>query len=317
VDKSKRLRFLTEKYNNDSLTKKEYEEFLAMLNSLDTLSELDELLTSYWQQTAHGAVKESSSPEEPISFTRKKKRRLLNWGIAASLLILLTATIHYFARPLPGPYITYETGFGEVKEVDLPDGSVVTLNANSELSWDSEWAKEDARHVKLRGEAFFDIKHLHGMTFTVQTGDVSVEVVGTSFNVDSRNRKTEVYLDEGKVKLHVEQGTSDVIVMEPGEKVKYDGENGKIIKTENESMISAAPWKKGVLSFKDMEFREVLEKLTAIYGKTFTCTDDSLLSKHIYLGVPYADWDKVKEALELSMDIHISQHADTYVISKE
>ena len=317
VDKNKRFSFLLEKYRNDSLTKAEYEEFLKRLNAPDAQDELDEMLTGYWNLSGDGPLavdEQEPSPNKPTFFSGR--RNLMKWSIAASLLVMLTATLLYVVRP-SGEYVTYKTDFGEIKEVNLPDGSVVTLNANSEFSWNCDWEDEEARQVTLKGEAFFDIKHVRGMTFTVQTGDVSVEVVGTSFNVDSRNQKTAVYLDEGKVKLHVDRERSDAIVMKPGEKVDYNAANGKLVKTADESMSSAASWKDGVLNFKDLEFRDVLEKLTAIYGKKFTCADDDILSRHMYLGVPYKDWNQVKEALELSMDIKISEHEDTYVIRKE
>lgn len=317
MNKNERLRFLLDKYRNDSLTKAEYEEFLSRLNAPDAQSELDEMLTAYWNQSDNGVAADEQEPPPKRRTLFLGKRNLRNWSIAASLLIMLTATLFYLGRSLPGSYVTYKTGFGEIKEVNLPDGSVVTLNANTEFSWDRDWEKKEARHVTLKGEAFFDIKHLHGMTFTVQTDEASVEVVGTSFNVDSRNRKTAVYLDEGKVKLHVDRERPEAIVMKPGEKVDYNAANGELVKTADESMSSAASWKDGVLNFKDMEFREVLEKLTAIYGKKFTCADDRILSKHMYLGVPYRDWNQVKEALELAMDIKILEHEDTYVISKE
>ncbi|WP_158858757.1 hypothetical protein [Lunatibacter salilacus] len=52
---------------------------------------------------------------------------------------------------------------------------------------------------------------------------------------------------------------------------------------------------------------EVLVKLTQIYGKEFVSTDSSLLAKELYLGVPYSDWETVRQALELSLNIQFNE----------
>jgi len=68
-------------------------------------------------------------------------------------------------------------------------------------------------------------------------------------------------------------------------------------------MITAASWKKNILNFKNMKFGEVLNLLRDIYGQSFECSDPNLLSTPMYLGVPYSDWDAVRQALELSLNI--------------
>jgi ferric-dicitrate binding protein FerR (iron transport regulator) len=113
----------------------------------------------------------------------------------------------------------------------------------------------------------------------------------------------------------MEHDLTNTIAMEPGQKVKYDAGQKKMEKTENESMISSASWKKGVLNFKDMEFREVLDKLKNIYGKSFKCEEEELLSKTIYLGVPYSDWEAVRQALELSLDIQFIESGNIMEIT--
>src|SRR5690554_4958388 len=186
------------------------------------------------------------SSKKTHSLIKKNPWGLAKWNVAASILILITAAVVYFAnRPSDKLYTSYKTDFSEILDVELPDGSSVTLNANSELTWNNQWKKKGTRQVMLVGEAFFNIETLENkMAFTVETGGVSVEVVGTSFNVNNRNEKVEVYLDEGKVNLYIKHDISNFITMEPGEKVKYDGGRKKMEKTMNESMITSASWKK-------------------------------------------------------------------------
>lgn len=307
MNKNKRLEELVKKYNDDSLTKEEYQEFILMLNDSNNLDILENIVTGSWHMPQNDQL--NGHREGEYIKTKFRSHSLKKWNIAASIIILISAGFMYFILQSPREINTYyKTDFSQILEVELPDGSVVTLNANSELAWDNRWKKNGNRQVKLCGEAFFDIKSLDNqMTFTVKTGDVSVEVLGTSFNVNSRDQKVEVYLDEGKVNLLMDNLAKDIIVMEPGQKVKYDAELKKTEKTTNESMISSASWKKGVLNFKEMKFQEVLDKLKNIYGKSFKCEDLDLLAKTIYLGVPYSDWESLRQALELSLDIQIKE----------
>ena len=309
MEKNKRLEELLEKYKSNSLAKAEYQELLELLNDSENLDLLDSLLDDEWENITKDPV-ESTKAKDLRSGARW--RDIGKWKIAASILILVAVSVIYFIdRPPKDLYTTYRTDFAETLEVELPDGSTVTLNANSQLQWDNQWKEKGARRAILAGEAFFNVKSFHDKpAFIVATGEVSVEVVGTSFNVDNRDEKVEIYLDEGKVNLSLAHNLTSSIAMEPGQKIRYDAVQKKVEMTENETMISSASWKKGVLNFKDMEFREVLDKLKNIYGKPIQCEEEDLLTKKIYLGVPYSDWDAVMQALELSLDITFNESGD-------
>ena len=315
MNNSERFEELIEKYKENALDEFEFQELLRMLDDAGNVETLEGVLTDYWHGM-HQARPDENSVMQP-SLPPRETRKLMLLSIAASFLILVTASVFYLRDVSPREsFITYTTTFGEVKEVELSDGSRVTLNANSELTWSNHWGSSGVREAVLKGEAFFDIRHLRdGMSFFVRSADVSVEVIGTSFNMDSRDQKVEIYLDEGEINLLTEGGLADKIKMEPGQRIKYDLEQKKMERTTNESMISAASWKKGVLNFKDKEFRLVLDKLKNIYGKSFYCEDHDLLSKTIYLGVPYSDWDAVRQALELSLDIQFTESGEKIAIT--
>ena len=315
MNNRERFEELIGKYKENALNEFEFHELLRMLDDARNVEALEDVLTGDWygmrqRQPGENSVTQPSLPP-------RGNKKLMHWGIAASFLILVATSVFHLLDVFPREsFTTYTTAFAEVKEVELSDGSRVTLNANSELTWNNHWENSGVREAVLKGEAFFDIQHLRdGMSFFVRSGDVSVEVIGTSFNIDSRDQRVEVYLDEGEINLLMEGGTADKIKMEPGQRIKYDLEQKKIESTTNESMISAASWKKGVLNFKDKEFRLVLDKLKNIYGKSFYCEDQDLLSKTIYLGVPYSDWDAVRQALELSLDVQFTASGDKIEIT--
>ena len=100
--------------------------------------------------------------------------------------------------------------------IDLPDGSKIYLNRNSELSYRENFGK-NKRDVKLTGEAFFEISPDAIKPFIIDAGKASVKVVGTSFNVITNNTESavEVFVITGKVILSDKSG-SQSIALEPG-----------------------------------------------------------------------------------------------------
>jgi transmembrane sensor len=83
----------------------------------------------------------------------------------------------------------------------LPDGSVVTLNKRSSISYAKEFTNTGTRQITLNGEAFFDVQPDKSKPFVINVNDVTVTVVGTSFNIKSNKKKTEVIVETGIVKV--------------------------------------------------------------------------------------------------------------------
>ena len=82
----------------------------------------------------------------------------------------------------------------------LSDGSVVTINKGSSISYLSKF-KGETRQVALKGEAFFNVTPNKEKPFIVSVNDVLIKVVGTSFNVKTINGSTEVVVESGIVKV--------------------------------------------------------------------------------------------------------------------
>tara|TARA_R110001592_G_scaffold344405_1_gene635608 strand:+ start:33025 stop:33990 length:966 start_codon:yes stop_codon:yes gene_type:complete len=303
---------LFKKYIDGSLSRAEYEKFLSLLDSDDSLAALDKEMDKLWEHDYEG----ENGVTTAASAAKKSTKHFTYWGIAAAILMVVGFTSWFaFLQNGATGFEEYHTEFGEVKELTLPDGSEIKLNANSSITWDKAWEAKGKRQIVLTGEAFFDIQSLPGkIPFVVETGEVSLEVIGTSFNVDNRSEKVAIYLDEGRLNVHLKDPEIEVIKMVPGDKVQVDPETKEIAKETNTSLINSASWKNGILNFKDMKLAEVLVKLTNIYGKTFVCENEALLDIDLYLGVPFSDWDTVKQVLSLSLDIEFIENDDVVEI---
>jgi transmembrane sensor len=119
---------------------------------------------------------------------------------AASIaLILAVGAFAFFSRSDSTPAIEQITG-NNIERVELPDASVATLSRDTKITYKEEF-KGESREVILEGEAFFKVTPDKNKPFIIHTPRVDIKVIGTSFNVNSRNGKLEVSVMEGKVQI--------------------------------------------------------------------------------------------------------------------
>ncbi len=130
-------------------------------------------------------------------------RRMAWLRIAAVILVIVGAAWLAWTMLSPATdaslYATIYSNDKVVKDT-LPDGSVVTLNKHATFSYPKKFTG-NTRSITLEGEAFFDIAHDESKPFIIHTNDVTIKVLGTSFNVKSSAEKTEVIVETGVVEV--------------------------------------------------------------------------------------------------------------------
>ena len=178
----------------------------------------------------------------------RNKRVLRALGVAASISLLFaltTFTIYTFQQNAKSASTLNEVTapLGSRTNLVLPDGSSVWLNSGSKLTYTSGFGRK-TRDVSLSGEAFFDIRHQEGKPFTVNSGDLHIEVLGTTFNVKAypEENTIETTLVKGKVtvKLNSEE-SGQVIVLKPNEKLIYSKNkelSGSMVLVDTEKKVS-------------------------------------------------------------------------------
>jgi len=150
-------------------------------------------------------------------------------GIAASLVLLFG--IFFFGT---SNEVISSTGIAEKTEIALPDGSIVKLNANSTLSYNKKTFTEN-RNIDLEGEAYFKVAK--GSKFTVSSSQGTVTVLGTQFNVITRNNLFETICYEGKVKVNSKK-TEKILNPTDGIRFLDNKEEDLKINTNEPSWIS-------------------------------------------------------------------------------
>jgi ferric-dicitrate binding protein FerR (iron transport regulator) len=158
--------------------------------------------------------------------------------------------------------------------VELPDGSRITLNRNSKLSYHLNLGKH-RRDVKLTGEAFFEISADATRPFTIDAGKASVTVVGTSFNVITKNidSEVEVFVETGKVKVTDNEGSKS-LTLDPGYVGTMSSANSAKIMNTNPNYMS---WNTGLLVYNGQKLDIVFKDLRRVYNMEIIADDPAIL----------------------------------------
>lgn len=166
---------------------------------------------------------------------------------------------------------------GEKSEMILPDGTAITLNADTRLRIPSDFSVTN-RHLELAGEAYFNVKHDTDNPFTVVTESINIEVLGTSFDLSCYPDEDMVttVLDEGKIRFAgANNNKVNGTYLKPGETAYYHKSSGVFKVKETDKTDRASSWKQGVITFKDMPFYLLVKKIERQYDVEIS-VDESL-----------------------------------------
>lgn len=272
------------------------------------LPEMDSKIMAYQEFLKGGRrISDCGSHHEAQVSSRPIHHR---WWLAASIIIFISAGLFFLGDSLF--YRMYTAESGMIKSFTLPDGSKVTLNANSSVKVLRSLMGRESREVWIDGEAFFEVmKKNDGAKFIVHTNNFDVEVLGTKFNVNDRRGKTEVVLAEGKVKL-VTKGQMPLI-MNPGEQVSLstaqDGFERQVAKTKKYEA-----WRNNRLVFENTPLSEVGQMILDYYGVKVVVSDSLLATRQFTGTLPNNDLDVILLALKTAYKIEIERKEDQIIL---
>nr|WKN35632.1 DUF4974 domain-containing protein [Tunicatimonas sp. TK19036] len=228
-------------------------------------------------------VAKARQREEILGYEKTvgRKRRVgqwLRWG--AACLFIGLSVLFYFRYEKTASESTpllsikkIEVPNGNIQKILLPDGTKVWLNAGSTLEYAEPFL---TRNVLLTGEGFFDVVRDEASPFTVQTEDLKVRVLGTSFNVkEYKNEPATVAVASGSVRVSLEKDSSEHIVLSPAEGVIVDKAHATFIKSTPD-LSRLAAWREGKLIFQDQSLREIIPTLERWYQVQIVLSDESI-----------------------------------------
>jgi ferric-dicitrate binding protein FerR (iron transport regulator) len=158
--------------------------------------------------------------------------------------------------------------------IKLPDGSIAYLNRNTTLTYNAKTLGPE-RKVKLSGEAFFEILPDHNKPFIIDAGGATIKVLGTSFNVVTRNNDSsvEVFVKTGKVMMSESPGTRSIVV-DPGFVGKIDPAGAGKKLNDNPNYMA---WNTRRLTYDGQKLGVVFRDIEKMYNITIIASDPVIL----------------------------------------
>jgi transmembrane sensor len=252
----------------------------------------------------------------------QSERQLFNRSnfirIAAAILVIIglgTTAIYIGNTDILSKTVITSTGDDQKNQkILLPDGSIITLNRNTLLSYKSNFGKRN-RLVSLSGEAFFEISADASRPFTIDAGEASVEVVGTSFNVitDNTDSSVEVFVRSGKVLLSDNAGNRD-LMLEPGDIGTMDSDHAEKSLNKNPNYMS---WNTGMLDYDGQSLDVVFKDLKRVYNMDVKTDDPSIFSNRWTSPIDIQSRDTIIRLICTSFNLSYSKDGNVYHLSRK
>jgi len=201
-----------------------------------------------------------------------------------------------------------------LNQYELPDGTKVSLNSGSKLSFPTKF-EGDTREVTIEGEAFFDVKPDPTKPFIINAGKAQIKVLGTSFNVNAYpgSDKVEVIVETGKVhvthKQEVNVPATGELILDPGDKGTLLCANNVLLKSKNEDANFLA-WKTHDLIFRETSLSDVIITLQKVYKTEIDIADEKI--GDLRLTGHYKDYsiDFIMEVIASTFQVNVVKQAD-------
>ena len=253
-----------------------YRKMLDVLTASNLLKPIDaEVQKRVWEKLEREI---QPAPQKPNRFIT-----VFRWAAAAAAILIIAyiARIQILSESPDVRHHAIYTAKGEKPVVELNDGSKVWLNDETGFCYPESFGK-NSREVTLSGEAYFEVAKNAGKPFLVKTGELTIEVLGTRFNVraSESERFIKTTLMEGSVKIHKNdpKGESDEIILAPNQQLLFDKQSGKMSLHEVNSQLYTA-WKDGQIIFDSDRIEEVFAVIEQNFNVVIILKNENLTGR--------------------------------------
>lgn len=238
------------------------------------------------------------------------KRLPLWYALAAAASVCLLVAVFVLLRREPPVPETIIAAADKVVNDTLTDGSIVALNRRAVLA---TRVTDKQRRVKLRGEAFFEVKPDVQRPFVVEVAELEIKVVGTAFNVDQQtdSNVVKVSVKEGKVRL---QHADQAVLLIAGQQAVFNRLEGRIETLSATANPNTGAFRDRMLTFDNIPLSEVLTTLEKVYGASFTLKNPRLMDCRLVGRYPNLSLERILQILQDTFLLTITPSGDNHYI---
>ncbi len=327
------LKGYLEKLSEGKLNDSKKDQLQSHISTTFKNKEVDEMMAKHWEATKNSPIASTDlyfrqlreSTWSRILLNRQNGRGQAGWKtaltkVAAVLFIPLfigSAILFYqlYQQTNYSDNLAMQKVFaspGSRVHFTLPDKSEVWLNSGSSLEYPINLSSLRERKVKLTGQGYFNVSHDKSHPFFVETGELNIKVLGTSFDVSSYSNDPQMSstLEQGSIALLNPQG-NEVARLLPGQKAMLD-KTTRELRIENVDTQLTTSWKDGRLVFKNTPLTEVTRQLERWFNCHITVAPHLLNSDILYTAT--IQDETLGEVLKM---IEISTSAKTKINNRE
>ncbi len=205
----------------------------------------------------------------------------------------------------------YVTKRGETAQIELTDGSIVTLGPESKLQY-SRWESGSLRSVNLEGQGYFKIVHNPSRPFVVYTGNAAVQELGTEFEVVSfpEDSSVRVIVKNGRVALR--QKTSDIssgTVLSSRDAGELN-RAGLLTVRSGLDLQEELSWLDRRLVFKSVQVKQVINTLERWHDIKIEVADVNVMDQLITVEFSHQPISEVVEQLAVLLNLQVESVAN-------
>jgi transmembrane sensor len=308
----KELKEISEWIKKDDANLKEFEE----LNKTNLLLQKSTIEKNIEVDDEWAKFKTAVSPTQQEIYTLKPERNVRKFSL---IRVIQVAAIFIFVA-IGGLFIINDFSKVEVKvlttsnetiNASLPDGTKVKINAGTTLSYPSKF-KEAKRKVKLDGEAYFEVKHDELQPFLITAENICVEVLGTSFyvNTNAPGNNVDVKVTTGRVAVYYSDKPENKIILKAGE-------NTSLSKTEQDFPASEniMPSVSEKIEFTDQPLSNIVSRLNRIYKSDIRLASGNIGDCRMTATIENQSLDAVLNVIKSTLDLQITRKGNSIIIS--
>lgn len=233
--------------------------------------------------------------------------------VAATVFLLVAISVVIYLKTSPPVQTLVIESQITTRHDTLPDGSTAFLNKKTELHFEYN-PREKTRKVKLKGEAYFTIKHEEEKPFIIEADDILVRDIGTEFNLKAWPDKDtiEIVVTHGEVQFYTKNDPG--LNLKAGEKAIYSKRTKEFYRIEKPD-TNVLAYKTKVFSFNNTDLQSVVALLNDVYNSKIKLASESLYHCRLTANFKEDNPEIIVEVIAETMGLELTKKDDELILS--